>query len=242
MTFEEYTRRLKINEKTEFEKISYTAFFLYEYENKAEILLTDVLNMLQKISITISNRSRIKTKLKESRNFRKVREGVYTITSVGINELSTKIKKILSDDETIETADCLLDLEFFLGARGYLDNLFKQIDNCYCNNCYDACAVLIRRVFEILLIESYSNLGIENQIKDSNNNYMMLEKICSNAKTNSILNLSRNTKESLEEIRNFGNFAAHKITYNTRKSDIDKMRSTIRVCFEELYYKAGFKK
>lgn len=101
---------------------------------------------------------------------------------------------------------------------------------------------MIRRVFEILLIESFKELKIEDQIKDSNGNYVMLEKICNNAKVNLTLNLSRNTKESLDQIRDLGNFAAHKITYNTRKSDIDKTYSSIRTCFEELYYKAGLKK
>lgn len=242
MTFEKYSKILKISKKTEFEKVEYTAFFLYKYKNKTEFLLTDIFNMLQKINITISNCSRIKTKLKESRKFRKIREGTYIITSKGINELAIQIEKLLNDDEKIETTSCLFDLNLFLGARGYLDSLFKQIDNCYHNNCYDACAVLIRRVFEILLIESYRNLGMEDQIKDCNNNYMMLEKICNNARSNSNLNLSRNTKESLEEIRDLGNFAAHKITYNTRKSDIDKIYNSIRTCFEELYYKSGLKK
>ena len=242
MTFEEYSQTLKINEKTEFEKVSYTAFYLYKFEKKTEFLLTDILNLLQQINVTISNRSRMKTKLKDSRKFRKIREEVYTISSNGVNELSDQIEKILNDTEKIETTSCLFDLSLFLGARGYLDILFRQIDNCYNNNCYDACAVLIRRVFEILLIESYKNLGIEGQIKDTNDNYFMLEKICNNAKRNLTLNLSRNTKESLDQIRDLGNFAAHKITYNTRKSDIDKIYNSIRACFEELYYKSGFKK
>ena len=242
MTFENYSQKLKISEKTEFEKITYTAFYLYKFEKQTEIALDDVFSMLQKIDITISNRSRIKTKLKESRRFRKIREEIYTITSNGIKELSDEIDKILDDNEKIETNSCLFDLSLFLGARGYLDKLFRQINNCYYNHCYDACAVLIRRVFEILLIESYKELKIEDQIKDSNGNYAMLEKICNNAKVNLTLNLSRNTKESLDQIRDLGNFAAHKITYNTRKSDIDKTYSSIRTCFEELYYKAGLKK
>lgn len=242
MTFKEFTDKLGLVEKSEFDKISYTAFYLYKYEKKTEILLTEIFQLLQEINITISNRSRIKNKLKESKSFRKIKENTYTITSNGIKELSPLVTKIIDDESNIITNNCLFDLSLFLGARGYLDNLFKQVDSCYNNNCYDACAVLIRRIFEILLIESYQNLGIEKEIKNADGNYVMLEVICTNAKGNTVLSLSRNTKEILDNIRDLGNFAAHKITYSTRKSDIDKIYNSIRACFEELYYKAGFKK
>jgi len=242
MTFEDYSHRLSLNYKKELEKVSYVAYFLYKYDNKPEFLLTEVLDLLKQINISISNRSRIKLQLKDSKRFRTLKDGLFALTSKGIKELSEIIENELGDSDTIVTSNGLFDLSIFLGTRGYLDCLFRQIDNCYSNNCYDACAVLIRRILEILLIESYVHLGIDNIIKDNNGNYMMLEGICSDAAHNLVLNLSRNTKDSLSKIRDLGNFAAHKITYNTRKSDIDKLASTIRVCFEELYYKAGLKK
>lgn len=242
MTFEKYAETLEIRTKSEFEKVSYTAYFLQQYEKKLNFSLDDVIDLLKQINITISNRSRIKIKLKDSKRFRKVKDNIYIITSNGISELTPIVNKLLNSESNIVTNNCLFDLSLFLGARGYLDNLFNQVDNCYYNNCFDACAVLIRRIFEILLIESYQNLGIISEIKDKNDNYFMLEVICSNAKNNKTLNLSRNTKEILDDIRDLGNFAAHKITYNTRKTDIDKKYNLIRACFEELYYKAGFKK
>lgn len=242
MTFEKYANTLNIITKTEFDKVSYTAFFLYKYEGKSEFLLNDIFKLLEQINVTISNHSRIKNKLKTSKRYRKIKKDTYTITSNGINELTPIIDEVLNTNCNIITNNCLFDLSLFIGARGYLDILFKQVDNCYNNNCYDACAVLVRRIFEILLIESYQNLGITSEIKNSSDNYVMLESICTNAKGNKILNLSRNTKEALDDIRDLGNFAAHKITYNTRKSDIDKLYNSIRTCFEELYYKAGFKK
>lgn len=44
------------------------------------------------------------------------------------------------------------------------------------NNCYDACAVLMRRVFEISLILAYEHHGIQDDIKDEKGDYVMLEK------------------------------------------------------------------
>ena len=54
----------------------------------------------------------------------------------------------------------------------------------------------------------------------------MLEKICSNAKSNKTLNLSR-LKNDLDSFRDLGNFAAHRILYNTTKQDIDNKKDTI---------------
>ena len=98
---------------------------------------------------------------------------------------------------------------------------------------------MLRRILEILLIKSYEELGIEKSIKDSNGNYFLLEKICNDAKTNATLNLSR-IKNRLDILRNIGNYAAHRITYNTTKKDIDEIKIDLRVMLEELLYKAKF--
>lgn len=79
---------------------------------------------------------------------------------------------------------------------------------------------------------------MQDQIKDSNGDYVMLERIVANAIQNTTLHISRSRKE-YDAIRDLGNFAAHKIHFNTRKSDIDDIKQTYRVCLEELYYIAG---
>ncbi len=98
----------------------------------------------------------------------------------------------------------------------------------------------MRRVFEITLILAYENLGIQDEIKN-NGEYVMLEKIVANAVSNSTLGLSRLKKE-YNSIREVGNYAAHRVLYNTRKKDIDDIKNVFRVCLEELYYKAGMLK
>ncbi len=40
----------------------------------------------------------------------------------------------------------------------------------------------------------------------------------------------------------FGNYAAHRIEYNTTKKDLDEIKVKYRVILEELYYKSGLKK
>ena len=138
------------------------------------------------------------------------------------------------------TADSeLIDEQKFAGKRKYLDQLIYQINHSYANNCYDAVAVLMRRLFEILLVLTYQNYGIDDQIKDSTGKgYIMLDGIVKNAKNNQVLKISR-IKNDFDTFRLVGNFSAHNITYTAGKKDIDDIKINYRVMLEELYDKAG---
>jgi hypothetical protein len=62
-----------------------------------------------------------------------------------------------------------------------------------------------------------------------------------NAKNNTTLKLSR-SRFDYDDIRDLGNFASHKLEYNTKRKDIDDIRIRYRACIEELLYKSGLKK
>ena len=144
-----------------------------------------------------------------------------------------------NNTEAITSNSELIDETKFGGKRGYLSRLIHQINHTYGHNCYDACAVLMRRLFEILLILSYQTLGIDDEIKDpSGTGYLMLEGIVANAKTNKNLKLSR-IKNEFDSFRKVGNFSAHGITYIAGQKDIDDIKLNYRVMLEELYNKAG---
>ena len=99
--------------------------------------------------------------------------------------------------------------------------------------------VLMRRLFEVLLVLSYQHIGIDDEIKDSSGKgYVMLESIVGNAKNNQTLKLSR-IKNEFDSFRKVGNFSAHNITYTAGKKDIDDIKLSYRVMLEELYNKAG---
>lgn len=60
------------------------------------------------------------------------------------------------------------------GTRGYLEKLAHQINGTYANAWYDACAVMIRRFVETLIIEAYEAHGIEANIKDGSGDFFFL--------------------------------------------------------------------
>lgn len=241
LSYGNFITKENVDKKTEIEKFKYTMYYFYKTQNRKEIELEEIKNILVENNIYISNFSRLKSNIKKSKAFKKCEKtGKYTLTTKALDILEKEIE-YLENEDYIETDGSLLDMNKFMGAKGYLDKLIFQANHCFENNCYDACATLLRRILEILLILAYQNLNIDHEIKDTAGNYFLLEKICNNAKQNKSLNLSR-IRNELDSFRNIGNYAAHRIEYNTTRNDIEKIIINYRTILEELYYKAGLKK
>ena len=240
MQLKQYIELSKLSQQNELGKVKLIAYFDCSVKEKTTFLLKDVTDALMTIGHPISNISRLKGYLSKSKDFRKMADGEYMLTATAKRTLDADYGHLLLDEDVIDSDNELLDENLFCGKRGYLTKLTKQINHCYRNNCFDACAVCMRRVFEISLILAYENLGIQNEIK-KDGEYIMLERIVANAINNSTLGISRLKKE-YDSIREVGNYAAHRVLYNIRKKDIDDIKHTYRVCLEELYYKAGLLK
>jgi hypothetical protein len=155
-----------------------------------------------------------------------------------LQSLEKDIGSLWRDTEKIESASELIDETKFCGVRNYLDRLIRQINHSYAHNCYDACAVLMRRLFEILIISSYQYFNIDDEIKDVNGYYVMLESLVKKVQNNPTLKIGR-IKKDFDLIREVGNYSAHGFTYIAGKKDIDDIRLKYRVMLEEMYTKAG---
>jgi hypothetical protein len=142
--------------------------------------------------------------------------------------------------DIIDVGTIIHDVEY-RGIRGYLMQIVKQINRSYEENIFDWCAVLMRRSW-ILLILSYRNLGIDDAIKYTAGNHHMLEAMITDAKANTTLSLSRNSKESLELFRMIGDFSAHKIEYACRREYIQPHIMEYRALFVELLHNHGIGK
>ncbi len=241
MDFKSFTEKTDLCSKTEVEKIRLIAFYLALFENTNEFNLKTALSMLESVGCRVLNISRLKNNLKDDRKFkRNGKTDNWTLNPTIIKELEKQYNEQLNDKNNIESDSELLDENKFSGKKTYLDSLIAQANNCYKNNCYDACAVILRRIFEITLILAYRNNNIETEIQDNSGQTFMLEKIVNNAVNNQTLKLSkRNLQKEYTVIRNIGNYAAHKIEYNTSFKDIDDIKIIFRVRLEELYHKAG---
>ena len=140
---------------------------------------------------------------------------------------------------TIESHDELIEEAKFCGKRPFLTRLIQQINFTYGNNCFDACAVLMRRLFEVLLVLAYQNKGIEADITQPDGSHKMLEAIVKDAVQNKTLGVPARISKNFNAFREVGNNSAHSITYTAGKLDIDNIARDYRVMMEDLYNRAG---
>lgn len=119
------------------------------------------------------------------------------------------------------------------GTRKYLERLAYQINACYSYELFDACAVLCRRVAEILLIEAFETAKQRTRI-ERNGELMMFGDIIKVAKSGRVIKLARATPKVLEIVKDVGDRAAHHRHHITVKQDIDEFKTGFRGTVSEL--------
>ncbi|MEG1523352.1 MAG: hypothetical protein RR455_12965 [Bacteroidales bacterium] len=239
----DYLEQIGIDDKTEVEKAKLLCYYYFKELSENEFSMRRISEMFIHSGFCMPNISRLKDKLTKGKGKILISatksKHTYTFVPIVLQTLDKEVGNYWNDYDTIESLSSLIDESRFCGKRNYLTRLIKQINNCYENHCYDGCAVLMRRLFEVMLILAYQKFGIEDEIRDrSGTGNIMLDGIINNAKNNSTLKLSR-IKNEFDTFRKVGNFSAHNITYTAGKKDIDDIKIDYRVMLEELYNKAG---
>lgn len=127
------------------------------------------------------------------------------------------------------------------GTRGYIERIVNQINGTYEKGWFDACAVMIRRLIETLIIEVFENAQISTKIKNKDGDFLFLNDLIDKVISESKWNLGRGTKTSLRKLKNIGDKSAHSRRFNARRWDIDKIVDGLRITSEELIYIASLK-
>ncbi|MCR8657262.1 hypothetical protein [Paenibacillus endoradicis] len=239
----DYIKLVDMKNKTELERAKLLCFYHYKETGELQFSIAKIIELMVKCGFNTPNSTRLKDKLTKGRDKilspLKGSKGIFEFIPIIHQALEIELGTSWGDTVTIVSSSELIDEIKFCGKRNYLDRLIMQINHSYRFNCYDASAVLMRRLFEVVLVLSYQNMGIDDQIKDSSGSgYLMLDGIVRNSKNNQTLKLSR-IKNEFDTFRKVGNFSAHNITYTASKKDIDDIKLNYRVMLEELYYKSG---
>jgi hypothetical protein len=124
-------------------------------------------------------------------------------------------------------------------GRGYLIIIGRQINDCFMNGFYDACAVMMRRLLEISIIDAFEAKGVANKIRDTNGNYFQLTDLVTAALSELSFTLSRNTKRALPRLRDNGHLSAHGRSYFAQRADLERVQPDFRVATEELLRVSG---
>ena len=134
-----------------------------------------------------------------------------------------------------------LPFEIFDNTRGYIQQIAEQTINSYDLGLFDACAVLTRKLLEVLIIECFERHRIENLIKKHDDCYFYLSDLITELLKEPQWNLSRNAKQSLPKIKQIGDLSAHNRRYFARKNDADLIRDNLRIVLEELIHIIDYK-
>lgn len=123
------------------------------------------------------------------------------------------------------------------GTRGYIESVCTQLNGCFRACYYDAASVMLRRLMETLIIEAYEHLNRDGEIKDSDGNYFMLKNLVERASgkpPHRGLNLGRDTKRNLEDVKALGDRSAHNRRFVAHAPDLTNIQAGVRTATQEL--------
>lgn len=240
MDLKAFATKTGLDKKKVLEKCIYVAYFLKATKNQSEFEFNDIFILFEQLHYSKPTLSRLRRSAVQTRSLIKGSTAShFKLHSRVINRLNEELPELTEKSEDIVSDDTIIPESLYANTRGFIISLSKQINASFERNIFDGCAVLMRRLLEVLLILTYEKMGIESEIKQSDGSYMLLNGIISNANSHNKLGLSRNTKEGLEDFRLVGNFSAHKIYYSAKRKDITSISKNYRATIEELLYKSG---
>ncbi|MGV8934472.1 MAG: hypothetical protein ACOH1I_07600 [Gallionellaceae bacterium] len=145
------------------------------------------------------------------------------------------------DEGILADTQLVVPRSLFRDTRGYIEKVANQANGCYEKGWYDACAVMIRRLIETLIIEVYEKHLIAHKIQNYQGDFFYLRDLISNCLSESNWNLSRNCKQALPKLKDIGDKSAHSRRYVAQRGDLDPLLLDIRLVVQELLYLAGLK-
>jgi hypothetical protein len=240
MTLNQFKDACNLSALLEIDKVCYLAFFYFKTEKISEFSPSDASKWLTSLGFAAPNQARLQGNLRAAKSTIKGQHG-WRLRLDFVEALDAKFPALSERSQEVLDLGTVLPEVDYEHTRGYIESLAKQINASYEHNIFDGCAVLMRRLVEIVLILSYRKLNLEAAIRDNSGNYLLLEGIINDAKTNNVLSLSRNSKGSLDIFRQLGNFSAHKIEYIGRREYIKPHLQDYRALIVELLHKSGLR-
>ena len=152
-----------------------------------------------------------------------------------------RIKNPPPEEGSVSNTELVVYFSLVRGTRGYLEKLVHQINGSYEYGWYDACAVMIRRLVETLIIEVYEAHSVSDSIKNNQGDFFYLGDLITSVLAESAWTLGRNAKKSLKELKDIGDKSAHSRRFIAHRQDIDKVSGDLRVAVQELVYLAKLK-
>jgi len=242
MNLEDFAGAVEITKAKEIERVALLVYFQFQTGGHNEFLVSDLKPMFQTINVAQPNPSRLIQNIRKSRLFIKgAKADAFRLHADTISEFSARFGSLLAKPKEVQSDGSILPDSLLIDKRAYIQRYGKQINASYSAGIFDGCAVLMRRLVEICLIHVYENAGLLSSIEESPGRYKDLRLIIDDAVLNSTIALTKDSRDCLDSFRILGNLSAHKLFYNCRSEEIQKVKLQFRLLIEELFNKAGKK-
>jgi hypothetical protein len=163
---------------------------------------------------------------------RGLRKGAVQVDIRRLAELDERYLPLLGEPAPV-TTDSILPASWADGTKPYFERMIRQINGCYDHGFYDGCAVLMRRLLESLLIETFVTHGLVAEIRP-NNQFVGLDSLINKAVAQQAIHLPRGSKDVMDKVKFAGDTAAHDRTYITTRQDVDDLKAPYRKLIHEL--------
>jgi hypothetical protein len=157
-----------------------------------------------------------------------------------VQELELKVDSDLAAEleapdatPSLSTAFPFLPGDLIPNRYGVLQRVLWEANRSYEVACYNACAAMMRRVVETLVIEAFEHLNIAGRIRHDGE-YLEFGALVGKAAAEPLLRLTRNTKRVLPDLKFLGDLGAHSRMALVRRDDLDRIHNALRAGIEEL--------
>lgn len=239
MSPKQYSGLVKLSDVSEAQKAILLAFFLLKTQDVQELALPDLCKVMVDFGLSNPNQTRLRKNSVFSRAFMKGTGNTIKLRLKTLQDLEGQYPELSRKSEDIIADETVLPEALYSKTRGYLVVVCRQINASFQHNLFDGCALLMRRLIEMLIILTYRELGREDEIKSLGGGYQPLSAIIQHASHNKVLSLTKGSQDTIDVFRQLGNYSAHTLEYHCRKVDIERVKIPFRVCVEELLYRCG---
>jgi len=151
-------------------------------------------------------------------------------------------KELGPPEEGLRSAkQSVIPMSLVRNTRGYIERVANQVNGSYENGWYDAAAVMLRRLIETLIIETFEHRKIADKVQNPAGDFLYLKELITKCLQEPTWNLTRNCKQALPKLKDIGDKSAHSRRYNALRGDLDPLLPDIRLVVQELLYLASLK-
>lgn len=148
----------------------------------------------------------------------------------------TELEKQIGVVPSAPPSNDYFPMSIFDTTRTHLVKIAAQACKCYDNALYDACAVLTRKLLEVLIIESFERYKIESKIKDKSGYFFYLSDLIDCLLAETTWTIGRNAKSAIPSLKKMGDQSAHNRRFFAQKADIGKIKDDLRIVLDELVH------